>query len=89
MQRSIRFFRGSLGGDSAKLLEQRSVPPLEPSLVGNTTFMLKGHHNARLLALAGSFNGWDSQHLLCGKQPEQWTCRMNPSAWQLPMSVRR
>ena len=73
---SISFFREMLG-DRSRLLKQRTVPPLTPSLLGNTTFTLRGHQTARVVALAGSFNGWDSQHLLCGKEDAGWVCRVD------------
>jgi hypothetical protein len=73
---SISFFRQMLG-DRARLLKPRSVPPLTPSLVGNTTFTLRGHQTARVVALAGSLNGWDSQHVLCAKENAGWTCRVD------------
>jgi pimeloyl-ACP methyl ester carboxylesterase len=77
MQQSILFFKSTLSTRSVNLLKQRSVPPLKPSLVGNTTFTLTGHAGARTVALAGSFNGWDSQHVLCAKETGQWVCRLN------------
>jgi len=76
MPQSISFFRELLG-DRARLLKRRTVPPLTPSLVGNTTFTLRGHQTARAVALAGSFNGWDSQHILCGKENAGWVCRVD------------
>ncbi len=69
MPRSIEFFKQSLG-QSVLLLHPRTVPAPTPSLIGNTAFTLKGHTDARVVALAGSFNGWDSQHLLFGD--DQW-----------------
>lgn len=76
MPQSIEFFKEELGAQSA-LLRPRTVPPLAPSLVGNTTFMLRGHASARVVALAGSFNGWDSQHVLCGRDSSGWVCRID------------
>lgn len=76
LPRSIAFFKQRLGRQSA-LLHRRTVPEREPSLTGNTTFILNGHEGARSVALAGSFNGWDSQHLLCGKENARWVCRVD------------
>ena len=76
MPQSIEFFKEHLGA-SAALLQPRTVPPLAPSLVGNTEFTLKGHGEAHVVALAGSFNGWDSQHTLCGKEAGRWVCRVD------------
>jgi dienelactone hydrolase len=77
MPRSIAFFRESMGRESARLLRARTVPATKPSLTGNTTFALHGHDDARVVALAGSFNGWDSQHVLCGKESGRWVCRVD------------
>jgi pimeloyl-ACP methyl ester carboxylesterase len=77
MPPSIDFFRQSLGRESGRVLHPRTVPASRPSLIGNTTFTLRGYEGARLVALAGSFNGWDSQHVLCGKQGDRWVCRVD------------
>ena len=76
MPQSIEFFKQSLGTQAA-LLHARTVPAPTPSLIGNTTFILNGHQGARVVALAGSFNGWDSQHVLCGKDNGRWVCRVD------------
>jgi dienelactone hydrolase len=77
MSQSIAFFKTSLGSRSLSLLKQRDVPPQKPNLVGNTTFTLKGYPAARVVTVAGSFNGWDSRHLLCGNQAGTWICRID------------
>jgi AMP-activated protein kinase-like protein len=51
------------------------LPP--PSLKGNTTFRLKGHRNARVVAVAGSFNDWNQSQRLCGKEGDEWVCRID------------
>src|SRR5687767_14385449 len=48
-----------------------------PSLKGNTTFRLKGHPNARVVAVAGSFNDWNQSQVLCGKEGDEWICRID------------
>ena len=77
MPQSIEFFTNSLGTESARRLHPRTIPAPTPSLSGNTTFILDGHQDARVVALAGSFNGWDSQHLLFGKENGRWVCRVD------------
>ena len=77
MPRSIAFFKQNLGRQSVGLLRPRVIPAREPNLTGNTTFTLRGHEGARSVALAGSFNGWDSQHVLCGKEDARWACRID------------
>jgi Glycogen recognition site of AMP-activated protein kinase/Prolyl oligopeptidase family len=77
MPNSIDFFKQRLGPEAVRLLRPRIRPPLEPSLTGNTTFTLRGHDSARVVMLAGSFNGWDSQHVLCGKDGAGWLCRID------------
>ncbi len=47
------------------------------SLKGNTTFRLKGYPNARVVAVAGSFNEFNQSQVLCGKEGEGWVCRMD------------
>ena len=75
--KSIAFFRGHMPAESARLLQPRTVPPLQPSLTGNTSFTLRGHERARAVMLAGSFNGWDSRHTRCGKAGTVWLCRID------------
>ena len=48
-----------------------------PSLQGNTTFRLKGHADARVVALAGSFNNWNQSQLLFGREGDEWVCRID------------
>ncbi len=48
-----------------------------PSLKGNTTFRLKGHPNARVVAVAGSFNDWNQSQVLCVKADDEWVCRID------------
>jgi hypothetical protein len=57
------------------------LPP--PSLKGNTTFRLKGHAGASVVALAGSFNNWDESVLLFGREGDAWVCRvdLNPGRY--------
>jgi dienelactone hydrolase len=76
MPQSIAFFKQTLGAEVA-LLHDRALPPPTPSMIGNTTFRLRGHNTARVVALAGSFNGWDSQHYLCGQESGDWVCRVD------------
>jgi CubicO group peptidase (beta-lactamase class C family) len=54
-----------------------NLPP--PSLTGNTTFKLKGHPKATIVALAGSFNNWQQTQTLCARQGEEWVCRIDLS----------
>jgi hypothetical protein len=49
------------------------LPPA--SLKGNTTFRLKGYPNARVVALAGSFNEFNQSQLLFGKEGDEWVVR--------------
>ena len=77
MKQSIAFFKNSLSAQSAKLLEPRSAPVLKPSLKGNTTFRLKGFDDASALTLAGTFNQWNPDQLLFGRENGQWICRID------------
>jgi hypothetical protein len=57
------------------------LPP--PSLKGNTTFRLKGHEDASVVVLAGTFNGWNQSQLLFGREGGEWVCRvdLNPGVY--------
>ena len=55
--------------------ERVVLPP--PSLKGNTTFRLKGHGNASIVTLAGSFNNWNQSQLVCGREADEWICRVD------------
>jgi beta-lactamase regulating signal transducer with metallopeptidase domain len=52
-----------------------SLPP--PSINGATTFRLRGYPNARIVALAGSFNKWNQSQLLFVREGDEWVCRVN------------
>ncbi|HEU4508551.1 MAG TPA: DUF3471 domain-containing protein [Pyrinomonadaceae bacterium] len=59
-----------------KLVAKKLTLPA-PSLKGTTTFRLKGYPNARVVAVAGSFNNWNQSQVLCGKEGDDWICRMD------------
>ena len=46
-----------------------------PSLKGNTTFKLSGYGHAKIVALAGTFNGWGQSPIFFGKEGDDWVCR--------------
>ncbi|HEV3470164.1 MAG TPA: M56 family metallopeptidase [Pyrinomonadaceae bacterium] len=50
------------------------LPP--PSSTGNTTFRLKGYPNARIVAVAGTFNNWNQSQLLFAREGDEWLCRV-------------
>jgi hypothetical protein len=51
------------------------LPP--PSLKGDVTFRLKGYADARVVALAGSFNNWSQSQHLFGREGDDWVCRLD------------
>jgi hypothetical protein len=55
--------------------ERVVLPP--PNLKGNTTFRLKGHGDASIVTLAGSFNDWNQSQLVCAGENEEWVCRVD------------
>ena len=57
-------------------VEARKLALSPPSLAGNTTFKLKGHPNARLVAVAGSFNNWNQSQYFFAKEGDGWVCRV-------------
>jgi AMP-activated protein kinase-like protein len=52
-----------------------TLPP--PSLQGNTTFRLKGHADASIVAVAGSFNYWNQSEFIFGREGDEWVCRID------------
>jgi hypothetical protein len=58
------------------------LPP--PSLKGNTTFRLKGHEDATVVVVAGSFNAWNQSQLVFGREGGEWVCRidLDPGVYQ-------
>ena len=62
-------------GKVERLLKR--LTPAAPSLVGNTTFRLKGYENARFVNLAGSFNDWKASATVCGREGAGWVCRLD------------
>ncbi len=60
---------------SSYTAERVVLPP--PSLKGNTTFRLKGNGDASIVTLAGSFNNWDQSQLVCGRENDEWVCRVD------------
>jgi hypothetical protein len=63
---------------SSYTAERIVLPP--PSLKGNTTFRLKGHGDASIVTLAGSFNNWNQSQLVCGHEGDEWICRVDLDA---------
>jgi hypothetical protein len=51
------------------------LPP--PSLKGNTTFRLKGHADAHIVVLSGSFNYWNQSQFVFGREGDEWICRID------------
>ncbi|HEX8476123.1 MAG TPA: DUF3471 domain-containing protein [Pyrinomonadaceae bacterium] len=48
-----------------------------PNLKGNAVFRLKGYAEAGIVALAGSFNGWNQSQLICAREGDEWVCRVD------------
>ena len=64
-------------GSNAQAMTAKKLALPPASLKGNTTFRLKGHSNARVVAVAGSFNDWNQSQRLCGKEGDEWVCRID------------
>jgi hypothetical protein len=60
---------------SSYTAERVVLPP--PSLKGNTTFRLKGYADASIVTLAGTFNNWNQSQLVCGRENDEWVCRVD------------
>lgn len=50
---------------------------LIPSLSGNQGFTLKGFAQAKVVVLAGSFNGWSETRHVMVRQGDSWNCKIN------------
>jgi beta-lactamase regulating signal transducer with metallopeptidase domain len=61
--------------DSGITARKLLLPP--PSLKGSTTFRLSGYPNARIVAVAGSFNNWNQSQFLFTRVDGEWICRIN------------
>lgn len=63
------------------------LPP--PSLKGNTAFRLKGHPDASVVALTGTFNHWNQSQLLFAREGDGWVCRLDldPGVYQYKFVV--
>jgi beta-lactamase regulating signal transducer with metallopeptidase domain len=49
----------------------------QPSLRGNVTFTLSGYANARIVAVAGSFNKWNQSQFFFARVGNEWVCKIN------------
>ena len=67
----------------------RRVELPAPSTKGNTTFRLKGHEEASVVVLTGSFNNWNQSQLLFTREDDGWVCRidLDPGVYQYKFIV--
>ena len=67
----------------------RRVELPAPSSKGNTTFRLKGHPDASLVVLTGTFNAWSQSQLLFAREGDEWVCRvdLDPGVYQYKFIV--
>ena len=72
---SLTIAQSPASGTKPLIAKKLTLP--SPSIKGNTTFRLKGHTNARVVAVAGSFNDWNQSQVLCGKEGDEWVCRID------------
>lgn len=72
---SLTIAPSSASGPKPLIAKKLTLP--SPSLKGNTTFRLKSQPNARVVAVAGSFNDWNQSQVLCGKESDEWVCRID------------
>jgi hypothetical protein len=62
--------------DGKEVTPRKLILPA-PSVKGNTTFTLKGYPDARVVALAGTFNNWNQSQLLFAREGDKWVCRID------------
>ncbi len=54
----------------------RKLSLSQPSMQGNVTFRLSGRANARIVAVAGSFNNWNQSQFLFARVGDEWVCKI-------------
>jgi beta-lactamase regulating signal transducer with metallopeptidase domain len=69
-------FSFTLEGWHDTLTVQKIVLP-SPSLTGTTVFHIPGSAGAKIVAIAGSFNGWNQSQFLFARIDDEWVCRIN------------
>ncbi|HWT01596.1 MAG TPA: M56 family metallopeptidase [Pyrinomonadaceae bacterium] len=58
-------------------ISARKLALNQPSLRGNVTFTLSAPPNARIVAVAGSFNNWNQSQFLFARVGNEWVCKIN------------
>src|SRR5215472_6521345 len=78
----------TLRGWQETIVALRLVLPA-PSREGNITFTLSGFSGARIVAVAGTFNGWNQSQYLFAHIGNEWICRINlpPGQYQYKFIV--
>lgn len=66
----------TLRGWGPTMVVRKLVLPT-PSLSGNTTFRLSGFQDARIVAVAGTFNNWNQSQYIFERVGDEWVCRIN------------
>ncbi len=77
-----------LRGWGPTIVALRLVLPA-PSREGNITFKLNDFPDARIVAVAGSFNGWNQSQYLFERAGNEWICRISlpPGRYQYKFIV--
>jgi beta-lactamase regulating signal transducer with metallopeptidase domain len=77
-----------LKGFGETLVALRMVLPA-PSREGNVVFKLSGFSQARIVAVAGTFNAWNQSQYLFERSGNEWICRINlpPGTYQYKFIV--
>jgi len=63
------------GWDDTLTVQKIVLPP--PSLTGTAVFHVPGSAGAKIVAVAGSFNGWNQSQFLFARIDGEWVCRIN------------
>jgi CubicO group peptidase (beta-lactamase class C family) len=71
---AAEYYQKSLDRNPDNRVAKHLLPQLHPDRqqAGNVHFKLSGHPQARLVTLAGSFNGWNDLHTLFKKEGDDW-----------------
>ncbi len=62
------------GWGPTMVIRKLVLPP--PSVEGNVTFRLSGFPDARIVAVAGTFNNWNQSQYLFSRIGGEWVCRI-------------
>lgn len=75
---AAKYYGLSLEKNARNANGQHFLEQLQPNeeVVFNKEFFLKGYEHAKLVTLAGDFNGWNKRHTIFTRAKGEWVCRV-------------